>query len=95
MAGERKFGALAGLRQQAPAKPADEAADTAAPPALPAKGTRGRPPGKRSNPEFEPTTVFLRKQTKRAATRRLEDLEAGQDLSDLLEQLLSDWVRQH
>ena len=55
---------------------------------------RGRPPGKRSDPDYQPTTVLLRKHTKRTATRLLEDTNAAQDLSDLIEQLLTEWIRQ-
>jgi hypothetical protein len=54
---------------------------------------RGRPPGKRSDPDFQPTTLLLRKSTKRAANRILEDLDAGQDLSELTEELLSGWIQ--
>lgn len=63
---------------------------TAAPSALPAG--RG---GKRSNPEFSPTTFFVRTQTKRKAFRLLEDTNAGKDLSDLVEELLSTWISKH
>jgi len=55
---------------------------------------RGRPPGKRSDPDFQPTTVLLRKHTKKTAARLLEDTNAGQDLSDLIEQLLTEWIQQ-
>jgi hypothetical protein len=48
--------------------------------------------GKRSNPEFSPTTFFVRKETKRKAARLLEDTNAGKDLSDLVEELLTTWV---
>ena len=54
---------------------------------------RGRPPGKRSDPDYQPTTVLLRKQTKKTAVRLLEDINAGQDLSDLIEQLLAEWIQ--
>jgi|RhiMetdeSRZDD1v2_1073273.scaffolds.fasta_scaffold431825_2 hypothetical protein len=53
---------------------------------------RGRPPGKRSDPDYQPTTVLLRKYTKKTATRLLEDTNAGHDLSDLIEQLLTEWI---
>ena len=56
---------------------------------------RGRPPGKRSDPDYQPTTVLLRKNTKKTATRLLEDTNAGQDLSDLIEQLLVEWIQKH
>jgi hypothetical protein len=54
---------------------------------------RGRPPGKRSDPDFQPTTVLLRKQTKKTASRLLEDTNAAHDLSDLIEQLLAEWIQ--
>jgi len=56
--------------------------------------SKGRPHGKRSNPDYQPTTVLLRKQTKKIAARRLEDSGSGKDLSDLIEQLLSEWIQQ-
>jgi hypothetical protein len=56
---------------------------------------RGRPAtGKRSDPDYESTTVFLRKDTKVAAVRLLVG-EKHQDLSDVLEKLLSGWVREN
>jgi hypothetical protein len=55
---------------------------------------RGRPPGKRSDPEYQPTTVLLRKHTKKTATRLLEDTNAANDLSDLIEKLLTEWIQQ-
>jgi hypothetical protein len=54
---------------------------------------RGRPPGKRSDPDFQPTTVLLRKHTKKTAARLLEDTSAAHDLSELIEQLLSEWIQ--
>ncbi len=56
---------------------------------------RGRPPGKRSDPDYQPTTVLLRKRTKKTAVRLLEDHNTGQDLSDLIEELLTGWIQQH
>lgn len=56
---------------------------------------RGRPPGKRSDPNYQPTTVLLRKQTKKTASRLLEDTNAAHDLSDLIEQLLKEWIQKH
>jgi hypothetical protein len=53
---------------------------------------KGRPPGKRSNADYQPTTVFLRKATKNTAQRRLMDDTEKRDLSELIEQLLSQWV---
>jgi hypothetical protein len=70
---------------------------TAALPAQPVRHEpmrgRGRPPGKRSDPDYQPTTVLLRKHTKKTAARLLEDTNASQDLSDLIEQLLTEWIQ--
>jgi len=61
--------------------------------AEPVRG-RGRPPGKRSDPDYQPTTVLLRKHTKKTATRLLEDTNSAQDLSDLIELLLTEWIQE-
>jgi len=55
-------------------------------------GGPGRPAGKRSNPDYEQTTVLLKKKTKRAAVRMLEDAGKKPDLSDLLQALLDQHV---
>ena len=56
----------------------------------------GRPvKGKSSNPDFESTTIYLRKDVKHRAVRILfEEKDRGQDrgLSDVLEELLEEWV---
>ncbi len=57
--------------------------------------SRGRPTGKRSNPDYEPTTVLLRKQTKRKTSRLLEDIDSEHDLSELIEILLGKWIAEH
>ncbi len=97
MAEGRKFSALAGIRQQQQ-EPIEQTPQSALPPPPPVperagKGSRGRPAGKRSDPDFQPTTVLLRKATKKAAIRKLEDTDARKDLSDLIEQLLNGWVK--
>jgi len=78
------------LRQPAETTPAPEAQSPTA--LLPSKPKR---PGKRRDPAFSPTTFFVRKDTKRKAMRLLEDEDTGKDLSDLVEQLLSQWVSEH
>ena len=90
---ESKFsGALAKLKQRPDTSSA--ATPSVRPPreTVPPRG-KGRPPGKRSDPDYQPTTVLLRKQTKKTASRLLEDSDTGQDLSELIEQLLADWIR--
>lgn len=91
-------GALAKLNQR-PAEQPDEQGPMQTEPsptqsfsqAEPGRG-KGRPPGKRSDPAYQATTVLLRKQTKKTANRQLEDAATGQDLSDLIEQLLTEWI---
>ena len=88
-----KFGAIKNVRQDAPRTPEpaeQKIADASMQPTL--VNPRGRPAGKRSNPDFEPTTIFLRKTTKRSANRALEDMGIRQDLSELVEGLLQIWI---
>jgi len=56
---------------------------------------RGRPPGKRSNPNFERLTVSVKKSTRKDAQRLWEDTEPGRDMSELVERLLVNFVREH
>ena len=83
-----KFGAIRTVRQEH----TDPHLDSTVGPQMPPVAMRGRPAGKRSNPEFEPTTVFLRKNTKKTANRTLEDSGIKQDLSELIEELLQVWI---
>ncbi len=58
--------------------------------------SQGRRVGKRSNPEFSPTTFFVRKQTKRKVAQvLLEEENSDRDLSDLVEELLAKWLSEH
>ena len=95
----KKFGALAEFRQtrieELETQNAEETATMMAPKDSGRERGRGRPAGKRSNPDFEPTTVLLRKQTKRKASRLLEDTESDYDLSELIEALLLKWISTH
>ncbi len=93
---ESKF---AGIFQSAPppvTEPAPERAE-----ALPVKSVQleprpiGRPPGKRSDPEWKQFSVLLKKRTQREASvllRAEQDEDDGRDLSDLLQELLASWV---
>lgn len=75
-------------------KPAAGRTEKAPAPVLPVKAL-GRPPGKRSNPDFAPVQVLLKKQTHKLARRILSDLENGQDVSELVQTLLEQWVAKH
>jgi len=90
---QSKFsGAFAALRGGSAIPEGEPSASDALTASLPRQ--KGRPPGKRSNAEYQPTTVFLRRRTKNAAHRLLLDDTNGRDLSDLLEQLLSKWLEE-
>lgn len=52
-----------------------------------------RPQGKRSHPDYKQFSVLLKKRTHKQAVRTLDDLDNGQDLSDLMEQLLDQWLK--
>jgi len=55
---------------------------------------RGRPAtGKRSNPDYEQVTVYLRKDTSLAAKIALLQESDSRDFSDLVEELLGEWLR--
>jgi hypothetical protein len=104
---QSKFaGALARLKQPATELPPEEPAvqeevvqepvvqeRSATPIPVATGGGKGRPAtGKRSDPEWNRYTVLLRKVTHKRASRRLEDLDTGQDLSELLDELLTKWL---
>jgi hypothetical protein len=84
---ESKF---AGIFQKSP----PEEPDAAEPPAHRAGGSKGpgRPPGKRSDPEYKQYSVLLKKQTHRQVSAILRDQEDGPDVSELLQQLLEQWL---
>ena len=70
------------------AAPKWRTAKTAAAPAR-----RGRPPGKRSNPDFEQVTIYIRKSTHQNA--KVELLKGGkrQEFSELVEVLVKKWLQ--
>lgn len=53
---------------------------------------RGRPPGKRSDPDWKLFSHFLKRSTQRQATAILFEQDDGRDLSDVLQNLLETWV---
>ena len=53
---------------------------------------RGRPKGKRSDPDYEQVTAYIRKETYRQTKIALLSSEEGQDFSELVEQLLTEWL---
>jgi hypothetical protein len=95
--GERKFAALANIRKRAEVdaeSDAQSAAFVQPPPSTPVQTDRGRgrPPGKRSDPEWKPRTILMRTKTHRRAAGLLLNQDNGPDLSELVDQLLSEWL---
>lgn len=54
---------------------------------------RGRPTGKRSDPDFEQTTAYIRKDTHRSVKIALLEEGEGREYSELVEELLSKWLK--
>ena len=59
--------------------------------AEPEKKPMGRPPGKRSNPDYQPVTTFLKKANYVAAQRAVYG--TGKDFGDLVDKLLEEWLK--
>ena len=100
MAEKRKFAALAELVRPQPQPEVHEPPEARmgsapATAAVPESGKgRGRPPiGKRSNPDWKLYSHFLKRKTQRAAVARLQADDNGRDLSDVLQELLENWLR--
>jgi hypothetical protein len=53
---------------------------------------RGRPLGKRSHPDFEQITAYIRKHTHHAAKITLLK-NGGKEFSELVEELLNQWLK--
>ena len=99
---KRKFEALADLHRFAETEEAEAPPEAIVPQEASAEPTRpalaevprgkGRPTGKRSNPEWKLYSHFLKKKTQRQAAARLAALDDGRDLSDVLQELLERWI---
>ena len=55
---------------------------------------RGRPRGKRSNADFVQVTAYIGKQTHREVKIALLGEEKGREFSELVENLLSEWLKE-
>lgn len=54
---------------------------------------RGRPSGKRSNPEYVQTTAYVRGDTYKAIKIALIEEDQGREYSELVEELLAKWLK--
>ena len=81
---------IASIRQ----RPAGQADAHVSASTEPVRG-KGRSPGKRSNPEWKLYSHYLKKQTQREVTNILRNEDNGRDLSDVLQELLEEWLARH
>lgn len=54
---------------------------------------RGRPKGKRSHPDYEQVTAYIRRDTHRAAKIALLNEGEEQEFSELIQALLEQWLK--
>ncbi len=94
MAEKRKFAALADLHRHSTDVETPQPFEEPATIVVQESKGRGRPAtGKRSNPEWKLYSHFLKKRTQRAAAARLQAEDSGRDLSDVLQELLENWLK--
>jgi hypothetical protein len=88
---ESKFAGIFQSATPVAAEPAQGRTETPPPVVRPL----GRPHGKRSDPAWKQFSVLLKKQTQREAANMLRteaESDESRDLSDLLQELLEQWV---
>ena len=74
------------IAKKAPSPP------TPSPTIAPEAKRRGRPPAKRSNPNYLGFTTYIHRDTHRKVKMRLLEKAEDQELSELVEELLSSWL---
>jgi hypothetical protein len=74
-------------------KPKAVQASAPAPEPVSDKPKLGRPPGKRSNPEYQSVTTFLHRETYLAVQREL--VGTDKDFGDVVDELLKSWLKQN
>lgn len=62
-------------------------------PTEPDRPKLGRPPGKRSSPDYQSVTTFLHKATYLKVQREL--VGSGKDFGDVVDELLQNWLKSH
>jgi hypothetical protein len=87
---ESKFaGTLKRLKKTPEAAPEEKPSLS---PSIQQRPRAGHYRGKRSDPQWANITILMRRSVKRDVRRRLEDAGEGKDISDLIDQLLTDWL---
>jgi hypothetical protein len=88
-----KFDAVLGQRRTVPSEQADST-ELAVKTAKTIKRGRGRPPGKRTNPDYQQVTIYIPRTLHDRAKIALIQ-EGRKEFSELIEDLLADWIREH
>jgi hypothetical protein len=55
-------------------------------------GSKNAKAGKKSDEDYCPTTIYIRKETRKRVKQALLDAETTEDVSDLVESLLQEWL---
>ena len=72
----------------------ESTAPESTPMAMPTKPRgRGRPRGKRSDPDFDQVTAYIRKHTHQGIKIALLQEGRGREFSELVEDLLAEWLQ--
>ncbi len=79
--------------QEQPEEQHEHTPTTASKAPAPELRRRGRPKGKRSDPNYEQITAYIRKDTYTSVKISLLQEGGDRDFSDLVEDLLASWVR--
>jgi len=82
---------IAASREPEPETPSPERLASIQTPATQSKKL-GRPKGKRSNPDYEQVTAYIRSQTYRDVKIALLQRGGDREFSELVEELLTDWL---
>jgi hypothetical protein len=67
---------------------------TPPPPTVTQESKKGRSRGKRSDPNYEQVSAYIKRETYRQVKIALLQKNNGQEFSDLVEELLSEWLSQ-
>jgi hypothetical protein len=86
MSGSKFSGVLGRIREVPREEPPQPPSPAPEPPKI------GRPPGKRSDPDWSPRTIMMHKHTHKSVARILLDTDDKRDLFELADELLREWT---
>jgi hypothetical protein len=95
-----KFKGILDRAKERDTEPQSELPEVAAPPSpapmvSPVTKKRGRPSGKRSDDDYVQTTAYIHKDRHKNVKIALLKLGNGQDFSDLVDDLLAEWLKKN